>query len=136
VGRRADAEARVEDGLTLDAGALIAVDRGDRRIRWLIDAAVENGQPVHVVPGVLAQVWRDGSRQVVLARLLARLEVTLTVLEPRVAKLVGELIGVTGHADVTDVHVALHARLHNHAVMTSDPDDIRAVDPSLTLIEV
>ena len=72
----------------------------------------------------------------VLARLLNLRGITLLPLEPDTATLVGEVIAVSGHADVVDVHVALHARRHAHAVVTSDPDDIRAVDPSLTLIEV
>lgn len=124
------------DGLTLDAGALIAVERGDRVVVETVRHAVRSGRAVHIVPGALAQAWRGGSRQARLARLLSVQGVTVVGFGPSTAKLVGELIGMTGHADVTDVHVALHARLHRHAVMTSDPDDIRAVDPSLTIIAV
>jgi len=123
-------------GLSLDAGALIAVERGSRRVRAMIDAALADGRQVHITPGALAQVWRNGSRQVILARLLGLRGITLLPLGPDTAKLVGEVIAASGHSDVVDAHVALHARLHGHAVMTSDPDDIRAVDPSLTLIEV
>lgn len=122
--------------LTLDAGALIAIERGDSTVRSMVDQALADGRAIHVVPGVLAQVWRGGPRQARLAAFVDQSEVTLGILDPDTAKAVGVLIGLTGHADVVDVHVALHARLHGHAVMTSDPDDIRAVDPSLTLIEV
>lgn len=123
-------------GLTLDAGALIAIERGNIFVRGLIEEALKEGRPVHVVPGVLAQVWRGGPRQAEVAVLLRRDGVTLTRLDPDKAKILGVVIGATGHPDVTDVHVAVHARQHDHAVMTSDPDDIRAVDPSLTIIEV
>lgn len=123
-------------GLTLDAGALIALERGNRRVRRLIEFALRDGSSVHVVPGVLAQVWRGGPRQAELARLLSNAGVTLKSLEPDLAKLLGLVIGATGHADVTDVHVAVDARRHDHVVVTSDPDDIRAVDPALTIIEV
>ncbi|MDQ6523789.1 hypothetical protein RB608_09275 [Nocardioides sp. LHD-245] len=126
----------MEDGLTLDAGALIAVERGDRVIAETIRQALLADRPVHVVPGALAQAWRDGQRQVRLARLLKQEGVVVVGFAESTARLVGELAGVTGHADVTDVHVALHARQHRHAVVTSDPDDIRAVDPSLPVIEV
>ncbi|WP_220454225.1 hypothetical protein [Nocardioides immobilis] len=102
----------------------------------MVDQALADGRAIHVVPGVLAQVWRGGPRQARLAAFMDQSEVTLGNLDPDTAKAVGVLIGLTGHADVVDVHVALHARLHGHAVMTSDPDDIRAVDPSLSLIEV
>ena len=52
------------------------------------------------------------------------------------ARAVGVLCGRSGHADIVDVHVALHAREHGHAVVTSDPNDIALVDPSLTVITV
>ena len=40
----------------------------------------------------------------------------------------------TGVADVIDVSVALCAHDRGHAVVTSDPDDIRAAEPSLLLL--
>ncbi len=123
-------------GLTLDAGALIAVERGNRRVREAIEFALTEGRRVHIVPGVLAQAWRGGPRQARLAAMVDRDGITLKSLSPETAKLVGAMIGATGHVDVTDVHVALDARQNGHVVMTSDPDDIRAVDPSLVVIEV
>jgi len=126
----------MDQGLTLDAGALIALDHGHQETRAMLDRAVRHGKPVHVVPGVLAQVWRGGPRQARLASFLDQSEVHLASLDPETAKAVGVLAGFTGHADVVDVHVALHARLHGHGVVTSDADDIRAVDPSLMIIEV
>lgn len=102
----------------------------------MVDQALADGRAIHVVPGVLAQVWRGGPRQARLAAFVDQAEVTLGGLDPDIANAIGVLIGMTGHTDVVDVHVALHASLHGHTVVTSDPDDIRAVDPSLTLIEV
>ena len=52
------------------------------------------------------------------------------------ARAVGRLCGLSRHADVVDVHVALHARLHDHVVVTSDADDLRQVDPTIPLITV
>lgn len=57
-------------------------------------------------------------------------------LDELTARAVGLLCGRSGHPDVVDVQVALHARQAHHAVITSDADDLRAVDPSLRLIEV
>ncbi|KAA1420263.1 PIN domain-containing protein [Nocardioides humilatus] len=123
-------------GLSLDAGALIAVERGNRGVRQAIEDALSSRRRIHVTPGVVAQVWRDGARQAVVARLLDSPGVTLLDLTSDTAKILGEMVAASGHADIIDVHVALDARQHGHIVMTSDPDDIRAVDPSLTIIEV
>lgn len=48
----------------------------------------------------------------------------------------GVLCGVRGTSDVVDASVALCARERAHAVVTSDPGDLRALDPGLRLIEV
>jgi predicted nucleic acid-binding protein len=89
-----------------------------------------------VVAGVIAQVWRDGARQARLARFLDADGVRAAPLDADTARAVGRLCGLAGHADVVDVHVALHARLHDLAVVTSDADDLRQVDPTIPLITV
>jgi hypothetical protein len=123
--------------LTLDCGALIAFERGDERVRMLLSEALTQGREIHVVAGVIAQVWRGGGpRQARLAMLLDSDGVTAVSLDPDTARAVGQVCGLSGHSDVVDVHVVLHARLHDHAVVTSDPDDLRRVDPSLALIEI
>jgi len=123
-------------GLTLDAGALIAIDRDDRTVRSLLRRTIQEGEPVHVIPEVVAQAWRGGPRGARLARFLNQYEVTVTDYGDTTARAVGELAALCGHDDVVDVHVVLHARLHRHAVVTTDPDDLRAVDPRLPLIVV
>lgn len=45
-------------GLCLDAGALIALDRGDRAVVARLFRAVELGLPIVVPAGALAQAWR------------------------------------------------------------------------------
>jgi len=45
-------------GLTLDAGALIAYERGDRRIRRLLKIAFGRGVTPTIPAVVLAEVWR------------------------------------------------------------------------------
>ena len=123
-------------GLTLDTGALLAFERGDQRVRALLRRALEQGWELHVVAGVVAQTWQGGPRQARLARLLAATEVRVVALDDLVARAVGVQCGRSGHAHIVDVHVALDAREHGHAVVTSDPDDIARVDPSLTVITV
>ena len=56
----------------LDAGALIAVDRGDREVLSMLQTAFEHGYSVRVPAGVVGQIWRNPNRQVVLARTLER----------------------------------------------------------------
>lgn len=123
-------------GLTLDTGALLALERGDPRVRALLRRATDNGVALAVPAGVIAQAWRGGPRQARVARLLGDPEVQVPPLDDATARAVGLLCSRSGHADIVDVHVALHARERDQAVVTSDPDDLRAIDPSLRLIVV
>ena len=122
--------------LTLDAGALIAIERDRPAIRALLTLARREGAEIHVVPGALAQVWRGGPRQARLAQFFRSPDVSVPEFDEATARLVGELCGLTGHRDIVDVHVVLHARMHGHQVVTSDPDDLRRVDPRLPMVVV
>jgi hypothetical protein len=63
-------------GVTLDAGGLIAVDRGDRRL------------------------------------------------------------AASGTSDIVDAHVVICGRRAGQQVVTSDPDDLERLDPSLPLVRI
>jgi hypothetical protein len=102
----------------------------------LIDETWETGVGIHVVAGALAQVWRGSPRQALVSRFLKADGVDVVTLDEATARAVGELCGRSGHSDVVDVHVVLHARQHRHRVVTSDPDDLRRVDPGVQLIVV
>lgn len=117
--------------LILDAGALIAYERSDRRVVRLLELAEE----LHVPAGVVGQVWRNPARQVRLARLLATDEVAVHQLDFETVKAAGHLCGATGADDVIDASVVLVARGREGVVLTSDADDIRRIDPSLDLVE-
>ena len=52
------------------------------------------------------------------------------------ARQVGRLLAATGTSDITDAHVALCALRHDAAVLTSDPDDIRRLVPTLRIHRV
>ncbi len=120
-------------GLTLDAGALIAFDRGDRRIRVLIQDLADLSVPILVPSCALAQVWRNEARQARLARLLNADEVEVEPLTDERARAVGELCALRATSDITDAFVVLVARQHGGIVVTSDPDDLRRLDPSLDI---
>jgi hypothetical protein len=46
------------------------------------------------------------------------------------------MCAASGHSDVAAVLVALCARQRDHAVVTSHPDGLAWIDPSLPLIRV
>ena len=125
------------DGFCLDAGALIAFERGDKEVRSLLRRALAHGAAVDIPCTVVAQVWRGGGpRQARLALLLGADGVEQPQLEAVTAQGVGELCGRAKTSDVVDAHVALHALSRKLAVVTSDPDDIGALAPQVPLVRV
>lgn len=123
-------------GLTLDAGALIAFERADRAVVALFARSLLHGYSLTVPVGVVAQVWRDGRRQARLARLLGARDLEIAVLDDQRAREAGQLCGVTGTSDIVDASVVLCARARRHRIVTSDPDDIRRLDPDAVLISI
>ena len=123
-------------GLTLDAGALIAFERADRRITLLLGLALRDRLEIVVPAGVVAQVWRDGRRQARLARLLGADEVEIEVLDDRNARAAGQLCGVRRTTDIVDASVVLCARERGHRIVTSDPYDLARLNPAASLIVV
>jgi hypothetical protein len=126
----------VAAGLTLDAGALVAVERNNRYVMVLLELARGNGLAVTVPAGALAQVWRDGRRQARLARLLALPEVEVVPLDEPRARHAGQLCGQCGTSDVIDASVVLCARERRQQILTSDVDDLRRLDPSAAIVRV
>lgn len=123
-------------GLTLHKGALIAIERNDREVVHFVEAALARKLEVVVPAGVVAQAWRDPRRQVRLVRLLMGEGVEIEVFDAGRAKRAGQLCGIRRTTDVVDASVVLCAQERKHRVMTSDPDDLRRLDPDLELIEV
>jgi predicted nucleic acid-binding protein len=121
-------------GVTLDTGALIAIERGDRRLQALLEEAAAAGSELAVPAGVVAQAWRGSSRQARLARFLGLAMVTVVALDDPHARAAGALCGNAGTADVIDASVVICARARDHAVVTADPDDLAALDPALRIV--
>jgi hypothetical protein len=107
--------------MVLDAGALIGIDRSDRRIAGLIALGRRAGADLVTMAPVAAQVWRDGARQANLARALAMIDVAAMDLAD--ARSAGELLRAVGGSDVVDASLALLARPGDQ-VLTSDPGDL------------
>ncbi|MDR2565239.1 MAG: hypothetical protein LBC97_04100 [Bifidobacteriaceae bacterium] len=114
----------------------MALERGATAVRALLRRAADNGLALSVPAGVVAQAWRGGPRQARVARLLRDPRVVVVPLDAVSAWAVGVLCGRSGHGDIVDVHVALDARQRGHSVVTSDPGDLRKIDPGLRLIVV
>ncbi len=108
----------------LDAGALIAIDRGDRRIGPMLLLLQGEGTAIRTSAAAVAQVWRDGRRQVKLLRVLRGVETV--PLDEAAAKKVGDLLAANGTSDVVDAHVALLVE-GGGRILTADEDDIKAL---------
>jgi hypothetical protein len=123
-------------GVTFDAGGLIALDRNDRRIIVLLARAAETGTPVVVPATALSQAVRRPERQVRLARLVRQPTTDVVPLDRVDATNVGRLLAASGTTDVVDAHVVICARRTGQRVVTSDPDDLRRLDPDIELVTV
>ena len=136
--RQAQAEAvrRVTDGVTFDAGALIALDRNDRRVVAIVERARSGEFPITVPATALAQAIRRPERQARLARLLRQRNTEVVALDRVDAQHVGRLLRASGTTDVVDAHVVICAQRARQAIVTSDRDDLRRLDPTLTIVAV
>jgi hypothetical protein len=107
--------------LVLDAGALIAYERGDRVVAGFIDDAQARQVPVVASSAVVAQVWRSGARQARVARLL--LFTDEHPLDASRSRAVGKLLGASATSDVVDAAV-VEIAADGDEILTGDPADI------------
>jgi predicted nucleic acid-binding protein len=110
--------------LILDAGALIALERRDRRVIGRLALAHREAEPVVTPSAAVAQVLRDPGRQVVLERALRGIEER--ALDHEAARAIGRLLARVGTNDVVDAAVAVAAG-PGDVVLTSDPVDLAAL---------
>ncbi|HEV7937938.1 MAG TPA: PIN domain-containing protein [Solirubrobacteraceae bacterium] len=121
-------------GFTLDTGALIALERKDERMKALLARVLAHPEAmIHIPAGVVAQAFRDGSKQVRLVRLLKEAQARVVALDEDTARAVGILLGLRGTNDVVDASVVMCARRYDQPVVTADPDDLRRLDASVEL---
>ncbi|MEX1021532.1 MAG: PIN domain nuclease [Dehalococcoidia bacterium] len=105
----------------LDAGALIAVDRGDRDVVADLSRARLRGIGFRTTGIVVAQAWRSGGRQAELARLLASADVQ--PVDQAMGRAAGALLGRARLQDAIDATVVLVAQ-DGDTIVTSDVEDI------------
>jgi hypothetical protein len=123
-------------GLTLDAGGLIALDRNDRRIIVLLARAAQTSALITVPASALAQAIRRPERQVRLARLVRQPTTTVAHLDRVDATSGGRLRAASGTSDIVDAHVVICGRRSGQRIVTSDPGDLRELDPKILLLEI
>jgi predicted nucleic acid-binding protein len=109
-------------GLVLDTGALIAIERGDRRVGALLHEIARMGIDAVTSSACIAEAWRDPARQARLIRALAG--IVERPLDPDQARRCGLLLARSRTSQIADAAIALLAS-DDDTVLTSDPDDIR-----------
>ncbi|MFV2198943.1 hypothetical protein [Nocardiopsis sp. LOL_012] len=122
------------DVVVFDTGALIALERRQARMWRLVQRVVREHRRIIVPAGVLAQAWRDDTRQHAISRLIKGRTTLIDPLNKETARQAGALLGRAGASDVVDGHVALLGAKFRAPVLTSDPDAIGKIDPALTIV--
>jgi hypothetical protein len=112
-------------GLTLDAGALMAYERGQEHMRKILAVGYERGF-VPTIPAIaLAEVWRGDPKDARIARLLKAC--SIEVVDETLARAAGGLRRATPGATAIDACIAVGVHRRGDAIATSDPDDMRAL---------
>ncbi|MBI3185296.1 MAG: PIN domain-containing protein [Myxococcales bacterium] len=117
----------------MDSGALIALERGEGKVRALLELALRTRARVVVPAGVIAQVWRGGARQARLARFLCSPATAVDALDAEAARACGVLCGRAGTSDAIDASVVVSALRHRAVIVTSDAQDIRRLDAAVAV---
>lgn len=107
--------------LILDSGALIAIERGNRRVGALLERAARERVEVRTCATCVAQVWRDPARQARLTRALAG--IVEHSLDPSRARRIGLLLAATETSNVMDAAVLSLGR-KGDTLVTSDAGDL------------
>ncbi|MGH9165833.1 MAG: twitching motility protein PilT [Acidimicrobiales bacterium] len=119
--------------LLLDAGALIAYERGSRTVQAFLERAVRRSEDVRTTTAVVAQTWHGDARQARLAMLLRGVDERELTSDQ--ARSIGRLLRTAGTTDVVDATIVDIAN-DGDEILTSDAGDIRtlAVTARKTLI--
>ena len=116
-----------------DTGALIAIERGDKRARALTRRLAVSKIVISIPTPVIAEAWRGGGgRQARLARFLASgiedRSVRIVDLDYDLARDVGAVLARIS-ISIADAAVCLVALRTVAEILTSDPTDIRKMIP-------
>jgi predicted nucleic acid-binding protein len=120
-------------GITLDTGALVAIERRTQRGTRLLELAKERLAVLAAPVPVVAEWWRG--RTDVRDRMLD--VVNVEPLSLPVAKAAGEALAAVRKATVIDAIVMAFAASRGDVVFTGDPDDLerlRAFFPAVRVL--
>jgi predicted nucleic acid-binding protein len=120
-------------GITLDTGALIAIERRKQRGNQLLELARQRLAVLSVPLPVIAEWWRG--RTDVRERILD--VVNVEPLSLAVAKAAGEAQASVARSAAVDAMVMAFAASRGDVVFTSDPDDLgrlRAFFPAVRVL--
>lgn len=107
--------------MIIDAGPFIVDGENINSRLWaLIKRSAERNADLHTTHPVLAQVWRQPSRQANLARTLRHFEIH--PLDESIS--VGRRLASSNTSDVVDAHLAVVAESLGTFILTSDSTDM------------
>ena len=107
--------------MIIDAGPLIVDGESINSRLWaLIKRATERGEDLHTTHPVLAQVWRNPTKQANLARATRHFDIH--PLDNSVP--VGRRLATSNTSDVVDAHLTVVAESLGTFILTTDPDDM------------
>jgi hypothetical protein len=124
-------------GITLDTGALIALEAERLTIRKVYYAAIAQGVLLTVPAVVVAEWWRAGRREKERTKLLRSVHVE--ALEKHVAMTAGIALGLVPKSTAIDAIVVASAALRGDTVYTSDVGDLerlRAGVPGFARVQI
>jgi hypothetical protein len=107
--------------LVFDAGGLIALERGERRVGALLAEAARVGVESKTSSACVAQAWRNPARQARLTRALSGM--LEQPLDAPAARECGLLLARAQRSDIADAALVLMSE-HSDTVLTSDAQDI------------
>jgi predicted nucleic acid-binding protein len=112
----------IRGGLTLDTGALIALEADRLAMRKVFYAALAEDLLITVPAVVVAEWWRAGRREKERSKLLRSLHVE--ALEKHVAMAAGIALGLVSKSTTIDALVMASAALRGDTVYTADVGDL------------
>jgi predicted nucleic acid-binding protein len=107
-------------GLTLDTGALIALERRHARMKRVMLAALQTGMRVTVPVAVVTEWWRGHSGM----RDLIRASLDIEPMDEALARSAGEALAAVKTAGAIDAIVMASAARRGDIVYTGDYEDL------------
>ena len=111
-------------GLTLDTGALIALERREARAAQVFAVSARNRVPITVPTVVIGQWWR-GQRGPLWRDISAAVD--LEPLDAVLARIAGDALARSGTSDIVDAVVVASAAQRGDVDYTSDVGDLRRI---------